>query len=84
MILIHSNRRDVPRLYFYGVSARYNRCCPFYDALPWAGILFMVVASRIGAAAGTHRYAAGQFPHPRRAGLKPERREFGMTIGMVG
>jgi hypothetical protein len=27
--------------------------------------------------------AAGQIPHPRRAGLKPERREFGMTIGVA-
>ncbi len=33
---------------------------------------------------GGDRCAAGQIPHPRRAGLKPERREFGMTIGMVG
>src|SRR5258708_31027409 len=84
MILIHSNRREVSRLYFCGVSARYNRCCPFCDALPWAGILFIDVASRIAQRPGGDRCAAGQIPHPRRAGLKPERREFGMTIGMVG
>src|SRR5258708_930108 len=70
MILMHSNRREVSRLYFCGVSARYNRCCPFCDALPCAGILFIVVASRIGAAVRWRSVRGGADSSPSARGLE--------------